>query len=492
MAKKINIRQWIIRHPFNIACPTDFKYLKIANDLLRIVCLSDWGREMDEYDRTSLALDLSLYFEDVVSDFGLWKSFITKHKELYNKYLPFYDINEDHYYTDEVNVEDICFLIWSHRMGTQRNIFINPENTALVELGKAVYKYLDEQFENVPINDTLKERLFDREKLNDFYYVKSILIWLVQNSYLQSFYITDDLIEDCCDSYMKSTMFDWNMAEYTVSSMIAVNEKIGPLAIKATEWFAIMCMEAGLDDIATDINNIHSSKCKVYELENYDNECLYAKGSDGANIKIDRSVFSSLDEKTLQTRRFFASDLVDYRGEWYINGSTTWTDDERLFKEEAHRLKEKEMKENLNAYDKMIKDNEGHRMLYFKNGKEMRDYLKGYYTETKGFSWPEGYESWSNVAVYIGKDSDLSICTGMACCIKDKQNPLYNAEAADDEALSLLTNSELTSREMIHYMLENKLLPDARINSIYGKKRGKELVQENIDFIVRYMRRDRY
>ena len=41
---------------------------------------------------------------------------------------------------------------------------------------------------------------------------------------------------------------------------------------------------------------------------------------------------------------------------------------------------------------------------------------------------------------------------------------------------------------MLHYLIEHKLLPDVCINSMKGMERGKQLVQENMDFIARFMR----
>ena len=41
------------------------------------------------------------------------QAFILTHKELYGKYLPFYT-PDDHYYDDEVNLEDVRFLLWHY------------------------------------------------------------------------------------------------------------------------------------------------------------------------------------------------------------------------------------------------------------------------------------------------------------------------------------------------------------------------------------------
>ena len=43
---------------------------------------------------------------------------------------------------------------------------------------------------------------------------------------------------------------------------------------------------------------------------------------------------------------------------------------------------------------------------------------------------------------------------------------------------------------MLLYMLEHNLLPDAMFNDIRGCKHGRQLMQENIEFMARCMRRD--
>ena len=67
--------------------------------------------EKDEVKQISIRM--AAYFEDVISGLNIWRSFITEHKALYGKFLPFYT-PDDHYYDDEVNYEDIRFLLWHY------------------------------------------------------------------------------------------------------------------------------------------------------------------------------------------------------------------------------------------------------------------------------------------------------------------------------------------------------------------------------------------
>ena len=50
----------------------------------------------------AMAVNFTLYFEDIVSKVGLWHSFVAGHSNLYRKPLSFYRVGED-YTTDEIH-----------------------------------------------------------------------------------------------------------------------------------------------------------------------------------------------------------------------------------------------------------------------------------------------------------------------------------------------------------------------------------------------------
>lgn len=77
-------------HPFEVSSPTDADYVRIAKavfDMLRYVFFC---AERSDEELKRMAIKLTLYFEDMVSEIGLWHSFVQKHQQLYGKALPFY------------------------------------------------------------------------------------------------------------------------------------------------------------------------------------------------------------------------------------------------------------------------------------------------------------------------------------------------------------------------------------------------------------------
>jgi hypothetical protein len=74
----------------------------------------------------------------------------------------------------------------------------------------------------------------------------------------------------------------------------------------------------------------------------------------------------------------------------------------------------------------------------------------------------------------------------LAKWIKDKNNPCYNKQSATDDSISLLCGGYNCQREFLEYLIQNNLIPDARINSLKGEEYGRKLLQDNLDFIVRF------
>jgi len=76
--------------------------------------------------------------------------------------------------------------------------------------------------------------------------------------------------------------------------------------------------------------------------------------------------------------------------------------------------------------------------------------------------------------------------------IYDKNNPYYDRAFAQEYGLGYLVSDELTPKEMLRYLVEHRMLPDAHMNHVLGPERGLALVQENMDFLARCLRNDDY
>lgn len=155
MKNQILMNSWLKFHGRTKIFSTDRWYLDFANRLFLIINSSDF-LPRDTAGKKHFAVVLTTYFEDCVGYNGCgWAHFTEMYHSRYGTYLPFYEIPDD-YSVDEINVEDICFLLWSYSSGIDMfglTQVENPFNEKLLQLGDAIYAFMSDHFEQAPITE---------------------------------------------------------------------------------------------------------------------------------------------------------------------------------------------------------------------------------------------------------------------------------------------------------------------------------------------------
>lgn len=165
----------------------DLYYVDLANKIKKTILevlggnpYYDKEEELDE-----LACMLTAWFEDVISQLGIWQAFTTECEKVYGTKLPFYDVAEE-YYPGEINVQDIKFLLWHHLQTTFKDKKIaDPFTPNIAELAEELYRVLDEEYETAPENERMQEYL--TQELEDegrFVGFRNILQWFHTQCYL--------------------------------------------------------------------------------------------------------------------------------------------------------------------------------------------------------------------------------------------------------------------------------------------------------------------
>ena len=168
---------WLHIHPYKNVQPSDAYFVSLANRLYNVCNLPAISLQAKKH----LCLYLAAYLEDQISGLGLWKAFVKKHTELYGSTLPFYFLSAD-YQPDEVNVEDICFLIWNTwQKDLSEHPYVNPMDEAIREQALEFYPILSEAYEEAPENERLDDFFsgFDSPEEAD-----RKLTWLFGHTYL--------------------------------------------------------------------------------------------------------------------------------------------------------------------------------------------------------------------------------------------------------------------------------------------------------------------
>lgn len=465
-------------HPLGMKCSTDMEYARIATEVaremakLKIDDISSDGLKL-------LSLNITMYFEDIVADAGIWRGFTGLVKSEQGRELPFFDVDPENYYVDEPDLNAVKFLVWYTMLEVHHGRVGNPESPIVQELAEAAYGVLEKHFETVSVNEELKAYFTDAQFTSDFYQQRDMLKWLCFSCYLTYIpHLIDRLVSQAHDM-VRNMPGDPNAIFYLVECLAPYTNKIGPLGLLPQAWAASILRANGKTKEAELMGGqrfldfqgykiVSAEPEKSITIENYDGEQLTVS-ADGMNYP----------HEECYSKKLIIGSFVQYNGVWYLNGDSRWGDDSKPFDDfSAEYAGREKLKE---AYDKLKADTS---IYYFADNKALEKFLLEnipFDDEVKKkFKLPES----QNVALFISADhhDDFMILPDAALCLKDERNPYYNQKMALNQALNLALSLQ---EEVRDYVIAHNLLPDATINSSQGLKRGNEIVQQNFSFLVR-------
>ena len=160
-------------------------YMRIALRLAQLWDNSHRFVNLPEGTRKAVVLAVTGYYQDVIADAGLWRSFVMMHERLYGTPLPFYKRADD-YVDYELNVDDLRFVIWYTIEGQRyENFTLSPLDPAIEWLARLFYKVLDQNYETAP--NPVEYNLavgVDPDDVADANAIYDLSHWLFYDSYL--------------------------------------------------------------------------------------------------------------------------------------------------------------------------------------------------------------------------------------------------------------------------------------------------------------------
>lgn len=148
---EISVKDYMERQPGNPKVePTDRFYLWVALRLAKLWDESPWLRELDDVVRRDVVLAVTGYFQDVVADGGIWRSFSRLHDDRHGTPLPHYGRSED-YVDYELNLNDVRYVMWWTVAGERGSEVLDPQDAGLEALATAFHLLLEEEYELAPV-----------------------------------------------------------------------------------------------------------------------------------------------------------------------------------------------------------------------------------------------------------------------------------------------------------------------------------------------------
>ena len=191
--QRIYSGDWKTLHPYTGSAPTDLYYITLANKVLAAIrpieeaLADDDYRKIDDNEQKELACILTAYFEDIISQTGIFQAFTRVYRRRFGKPLPFYTLDSD-YTPGEINIEEVQFLIWHYHMQLNNlDVAYSPALDTFAAIAADVMALFEAEYETAPENEKLLHYFqLDEKEQHNLYALHSRFLWLCTQSYLFS------------------------------------------------------------------------------------------------------------------------------------------------------------------------------------------------------------------------------------------------------------------------------------------------------------------
>jgi hypothetical protein len=518
---------WMDYHPYQKQTSVDHYYTGLSirvRDILMGKSCKILFDTFDYIDLAELAAFMVSWFEDVISDLGLWRAFRNEHERLYGKRLPFYDITDD-YVEEEINFADVAFLMWYYitckqdpEDGEMNGCLMNPDSPQILLMAEKVFAIFDEQYEYAVENTGLREFIMIPEDVDDFYEVRYRIQWLLTSSYL--FHFMADLLMSRSKSIMERYK-DWPSEQKTslfneIKDKITLSENTHLLAYKGHEWYAeILGRQHALYRPLKAIgrkrsgNLLYTGKSKEY--------IHFEHPPTGRRINITRR---SLEDKDphISPGTVVTIGFVKWMGEWWFSGMmAVWGKSKDFFeKEKSIEAASLFSDENDNwkktigeQYDLFLKYNHDRPVAFFHSFFEANNFIRDFMLQWnfemgKKLNRPGDEKvppylpeeippairdrANDDCLIFFNKEAGIEFLTHLCPVIPDEKNKIYKGKIDPALPMNLLIANNC-SCGFVHFALEQY---GFRKYLLFPGEKNARLVPDNLDFLLRLYKRNGY
>ena len=456
--------------------------------------LDDFKLSIDQ--NKELAYILAGYFEDFMSEIGIWESLRNYHKELYDTPIPVLVGKEDEYDETYINAADLQFLIWNFYARLYPGYAMTPQFEYFYLLSESVFNILDEEVDK-GIATGFFESYLEITPEDNFYDVKNRLNWFAMESYITGFEFRFKLGQQFLQEQKKQ-----NDPNYL---RLVHNYILEDLLFKApSQWSALTIIDwiskliKSSEDIKKQIRSLKKRNTGKYiylgdSKDHYNFKHIYNKNEYEV---LKKSFYKEGASSDFSTEKVYHANFIKWNNDWHLTGyifdtgeekesesikEYADTGDENLYVfDDKYQNKVNERNENLEkAFLAEFNDN----LVFFDSGIELQEgisrflaqYNKNY--EAKPVTEedvPERFKKLNDVALYFNKETGYEIAERtkefIDVCKKD---------SISEEESMFLVKYTLYSNLSAHLILELnkryelKKLPEA-LKSLFDLDRELE------------------
>lgn len=221
---------------------TDKYYYVIAAHVARAWDKCGILTNIDERARERVVLMLVGYYQDIVADAGLWRTFTQVHEELHGQPLPHYPRTDD-YIDYELNVDDLRYIIWNTLdFSPEVTEVLAPQDEDILKLAQNLHEVLDYDYEHAPSSVELAMLTgVDVNDENDRQATYDLAHWFYWRSYLMqgnALAATAEAMPQAQEIINRYGQSGAAPMLHDLNDRIMVNRPatIGPVSMPLSEW----------------------------------------------------------------------------------------------------------------------------------------------------------------------------------------------------------------------------------------------------------------
>lgn len=488
---KVTADEWSHSHPFGQSAASDRFYASLASEIWRDITVQLFMPGIPDGVTRFAAIMMAAYLEDTVSNTGIWQATRNLYRRRFGDVLPFFEVDPDDYFEDDVNIQDLKVLCWMafNRIGATDGRCFSPLSEGIARMAQIGFDHLVEAFDKAPVCKRSADSIGNVLKKHNCFELRSLGLWLATDCPLTADpYAAADMMEDAEELFEAFGDRDLDLgleeALYDVESKYGWKKYIGMMGCGSWQYLAEMARIRGLEETAALLDTVRYRKIDAYEIIRFDKNSVWLKSAAGEEFEIDRISLKSGSH--LKDNKAVLTSIVKFGDRYFQNGVAVFVPS--LSSDGESPVSISEFPEKMMALIRnVVKKNRGRRAYYCKDENDVRDILgDDLFPKFQG----DPSDKPDNLVLLLSDEEPPRLLSDDCDFFKDPKNPFY--DSADkvfngEEALSFIVSSGLPD-DLIDYIVAKKLLPDAFMYASQGKRVGKRLVQDNMAFLFRFYR----
>ena len=482
------------RHPRYLTCQTDKAYASLANDIFSLL-ERDLLAIMEPKEARNSCISLALHFEDIHSGLHLFETFTKIYQDMFGSYLPFYPTKGPD--DPEAETDVMRLMLWLSVQAECEERLLNPSNDGFRTMALKLLRLWNDKKSTTPPNEELADYLYAEETQTDADQVKTVLVWLARYCPLGRWFTNPTETNNM--SFLKQFLHgaDKDTMAYATDCYTLFDRPTWPLSVTPQHVYAEMIridMCNPEDELADAIDRMQGKPLSIFEVRGCDGNRLKLKDIDGNEFSVSQTDFFGDIRKLARQNTHLAGSFLSLDGAWHLNGPTLWMKPtKKEYENFVRRMRMHVRTENDGSKNasvtEYVSQHGGERLYFLRDLIDYEEWLRlAFGHKEPDLSAFEDYKD-NPLAAFLGDDGLIKLCW-MPEVIKHPDNDYYNKQAAEDKAIWFVCNQGACSPDMLLYLMEHRLLPDAMFNDMRGREHGRWLMQENVEFVSRCMRRD--